>query len=70
MQAGLKETFTALQAERSKLEANAPSSSAPVKEKAIYNKKVEALNEKIAIYEAQLASFNEQVQAYNAQVKK
>ena len=70
MQADLKETFEALQAERSKLEADAPPSRAPVKEKADYNKKVEALNEKIALYEAQLDSFNEQVQAYNAQVNK
>jgi predicted RNase H-like nuclease (RuvC/YqgF family) len=70
MQAELKETYEALQAERSQLDANAPSSNAPAKDKAKHNKKVEALNEKIAIYEAQLDSFNEQVQAYNAQVKK
>jgi hypothetical protein len=70
MQAELKEAYKALQAERSQLEANVPSSNAPAKEKARHNKKVEALNEKIAIYEAQLDSFNEQVQAYNAQVKK
>ncbi len=70
MQAELKETYKALQAERSRLEADAPASSASFKEKASHNQKVEALNDKIAIYEAQLDSFNEQVQAYNAQVKK
>ena len=69
MQADLKKTYETLQAERSSLGASAPPDNASFQEKAAYNQRVEALNDKIAVYEAQLDSFNEQVQAYNAQVK-
>lgn len=70
MQADLKATFEALQAERSALEAKAPSKGATFDEKVIYTEKVEALNAKIASYEEQLGAFNEKVNAYNSQVKK
>ena len=70
MQADLKATFAALQAERSALEAKAPVKGATFEEKVAYTDKVEALNAKIASYEEQLDAFNEKVNAYNSQVKK
>lgn len=70
MQADLKKTFKALQAERSALESNAPPEGASFKQKVTYTNKVEALNAKIARYEEQLDVFNEKVNAYNTQAKK
>jgi chromosome segregation ATPase len=70
MQADLKKTFEALQAERSAIEAKAPQLGATFEEKLAYTEKVEALNAKIANYEGQLDAYNEKVNAYNSQVKK
>lgn len=70
MQAELKKMFESLQAERAKLEAQAPPNGASFKEKVAYTEKVEALNLKIANYESELDAFNEQVSAYNSQAKK
>jgi len=68
-QAELDRTFQALQNERAKLMNDAPSENASFGEKAIFNRKVKALNTKIGRYEKELAAFNRQVEDYNAQVK-
>lgn len=70
MQAALRETFAALQGERSALEANAPPKGATFKEKVAYTDKVEALNAKIVRYEEQLDAYNQKVNAFNAQGNK
>ena len=70
MQAELKITFESLQAERAKLETQAPPKDASFKEKVAYTEKVQALNLKIANYESQLDAFNEKVSAYNQQAQK
>lgn len=70
MQAELKETFKALQAERTALNAKTPPEGASFKQRAGYNKQVQALNLKIADYESKLNAFNEKVSVYNAQSKK
>jgi predicted RNase H-like nuclease (RuvC/YqgF family) len=69
-QAELNQTYTALQAERADLQANAPSKKASFEEKAVYNQKVTALNARIDRYEEEMAAFSQQVNDYNAQVKK
>jgi len=69
-QVELDREFTDLQNQRAKLEAEAPSHKASFEEKAVYNKKVAALNAKIDRYEEELAAFTQQVNDYNAKVKK
>lgn len=69
-QAELDRKFTDLQNERTRLAAKAPSPKASFEEKAVYNRKVAALNARIDRYEEELAAFTQQVNAYNAKVKK
>ena len=69
-QSELDQTFQALQKEKAKLMKEVPSEKASFEEKAIYNRKVSALNAKIDRYEETLAAFNKQVTDYNAKIKK
>lgn len=70
MQIELRQTYNALQKERSALSSEAPEQDMTAEERDAYHRRVERLNAGIESYEAQYADYQGRVKVFNTQTRK